>query len=347
MTTSRAPRRRNEDQQHRTFQSIRIGDLTRLFGHRYGGSALYQLPDDDSGREDARILLDHYSYANPAAIARVLKARAPWLIGTERDDLLQEVTRFPRRWTAEALAAKLNLTEVDRRKLKIRTIGAVDMTAEERKQQRKLRERARKRLRRRSGGAKKREQYLADSKSRLKPWKAAGVSRRTWYRRAKGSAADGPVPRGTSVSAIKLKLLSSGRTCATEQAAKSQRESHENIPKGPATPLSQRLPRGSNQNMNVSECYATGPVTLSRKELASFIKIADAIADDAYGSGFKTIADLESVIDWQNTWTTQFQIKAFVSLGLINRDGDCVLVSDAGQRVRELSSNDDQPAKAA
>jgi hypothetical protein len=93
----------------------------------------------------------------------------------------------------------------------IRTIGAVDMTPEERKQERELRDRARKRSARRADGITPRNQYLAaNAKSRLKPWKAAGISRRTWYRRLK----DGT---GTSPSAMNLSEYC-GHTCATQQA---------------------------------------------------------------------------------------------------------------------------------
>ena len=84
--------------------------------------------------------------------------------------LLEGVNRFPRIWTAQALALKLNLTEVDRRGLGIRTIGAVDMTPAERKQQRKLRDRQRQRDKRRARGA-------TPSRIEQKPAKALGGAR--------------------------------------------------------------------------------------------------------------------------------------------------------------------------
>jgi hypothetical protein len=140
--SSKKPRRRTEEQRRRAFQSVRIGDLTKVFGYRYGGGKLYQFPDDDAGRDDLHILVDHYAYANPLAIYRVLKARAPWLLGVEQDSLLDEINRFPRRWTAQALATALNFTETERRKLRVRTVGSIDVTKEERQQQRKLATRA-------------------------------------------------------------------------------------------------------------------------------------------------------------------------------------------------------------
>ena len=72
-----------------------------------------------------------------------------------------------------------------------KAIGTIDMTPEERKQKRKLRDRDRKRSARRANGLTSRDQYLAtNSKSRRKPWEAAGVSRATYYRLIKAGVRD-------------------------------------------------------------------------------------------------------------------------------------------------------------
>jgi hypothetical protein len=42
--------------------------------------------------------------------------------------------------------------------------------------------------------ARSRDEYLAASKSRLKPWEAQGVSRRTWYRRQNAKAGTSAPP---------------------------------------------------------------------------------------------------------------------------------------------------------
>jgi hypothetical protein len=142
-------RKLSEAQRAQSFQNVRVGDLTKVFGHRYGGEKLYQFPDGDDGRDDLRILLDHYANSNPLAMSRVVKARAPWMTADERDALLNEVNHAPRRWTAQALANELNLTIADRDRLGIRTIGAVDVTPLKRKQlsKRRKRDRDRERLR--------------------------------------------------------------------------------------------------------------------------------------------------------------------------------------------------------
>jgi hypothetical protein len=161
------------------WNPVRLHDLIELFGDRYGGGNLFVFPDDDAGREDLRILLDHYSLAYPHAMPRVVRARAPWLTGVERDDSLQEVTRHPRYWPARELAIKLNLYEAKRIDLGISTIAAVDVSDKERERLRKVRNTELQRAKRLAKGATPR----AQSKSRRKEWEALGISRRTFYRR--------------------------------------------------------------------------------------------------------------------------------------------------------------------
>jgi hypothetical protein len=172
------------------WHPVRIGDLHKLFRRRYGDQ--YEFPDDDAGREDLRVLVDHYSLACPSVIPKVLKERAPWLTGIERDDFLQEVTRHPRFWPSRELAIKLNLAEAERGRLKIQTIAAVDVTDEERTQMRKTSNAELQRAKRRAQGAKSRDERLASSKSRTKPWLALGLGRSVYYAKLKAGRLPGP-----------------------------------------------------------------------------------------------------------------------------------------------------------
>ena len=74
----------------------------------------------------------------------------------------------------------MRVTNELREQLKLWLIVPVDMTAEKLAEQRKRKKRERVRLKR---GKQPRADYLAKSKSKLKPWKAENVSRATWYRR--------------------------------------------------------------------------------------------------------------------------------------------------------------------
>jgi hypothetical protein len=76
--------------------------------------------------------------------------------------------------------------------LRITTIGAIDRTKDERQADRKQRkrqaDRARRQRDRQARGVKPRIEYETNSLARTKPWLTAGVSRSTWYRRARLAA---------------------------------------------------------------------------------------------------------------------------------------------------------------
>jgi len=161
--------------------SLRIADLSRLFRSRYGVT----LPDDDAGRDDIKLAVDHLaSLPHPArAITRWLENWAPWLTLAEHRQIIADGIAGQRHWKADALAWRLRLTEEERRMLGITTIGAVDMGKAARTKRRRDRDRERKATKRKAAGAVPRREYEANSTEKAKPWIAEGVSRATWYRR--------------------------------------------------------------------------------------------------------------------------------------------------------------------
>jgi hypothetical protein len=164
-----------------SLTALRIAELRRLFLDRYGRT----LPNDDAGRDDVLVMAHHIARRQgdaPKAIRSWIELSAPWMSSTETDVTVAAVLARPLKWRADTLAKRLRLTEAERRRLRICTIGAIDMTQAERKQARKLRQRQRDRARRRAQGAKPRGDYLANSLSRVKPWRALGISRAKWYR---------------------------------------------------------------------------------------------------------------------------------------------------------------------
>jgi len=93
----------------------------------------------------------------------------------------------PRLLSADGVAKAFHLSYEERQRIGVRTIGAFDVSREERAQiqrddynQRRREQYARERDKR---GGMTREEYRAQSKSQQEPWKAEGISRRTWYRR--------------------------------------------------------------------------------------------------------------------------------------------------------------------
>lgn len=161
--------------------ALRIADLSALFRSRYG----IMLPDDDAGRDDIKLAVDHLAaLAHPArAITRWLETWAPWMTLAEHREVIAEGIARQCHWKADALAWRLRLTREERMNLGITTIGAIDHGKAARTKRRKERDRERKEAKRRAAGAKPRAAYEGDSIETAKPWAAEGVSRRTWYRR--------------------------------------------------------------------------------------------------------------------------------------------------------------------
>jgi hypothetical protein len=123
-------------------------------------------------------------------MANITDIWAPWMGKAEAAELINRILAMPRweRWpTDEALGKRLNVTLADRERLGLRTIAPCDMTkqqfAEYRKAKRRMRENLRRQRKRQQAGRKPRSQYIATSLTKQKPWKAEGISRRTWYYR--------------------------------------------------------------------------------------------------------------------------------------------------------------------
>jgi hypothetical protein len=172
----------------------RLRELERIVRHRHG-----MLPDTD----DADIILDQiaccyvrllWNAGKKPDFAAVLERLDLWCECWARDvsvltrrDVCGDALRRPRLDDADQCAAAIRLTYEERTAWRITTIGAIDADKKERAKRRKarklVRDRDRRAAERRDRGAVPRAEYEAESASRTRPWEAAGVSRRTWYRR--------------------------------------------------------------------------------------------------------------------------------------------------------------------
>src|SRR5262245_42850612 len=125
------------------IRRLRLGELKRILRDRYG----HTLPDDDAGRADLHELLLPVSLGlkSPDRIMRnIIETWAPWMEASESYVLIQLIERTPpdeRKRTSKHLGELLNLTNVDRERLKLRTIEAADLTDEQRAEYRKSRRR--------------------------------------------------------------------------------------------------------------------------------------------------------------------------------------------------------------
>src|SRR5262249_39930647 len=95
----------------------RLRDLVRFFHHRYGQ---LELPDDDSGRADLAVALDHIVRRPDAALVlgKWVRSWAPWITDSELETMRDAAGRT---WTATDLGTHLGLTDDERTSLKITT----------------------------------------------------------------------------------------------------------------------------------------------------------------------------------------------------------------------------------
>jgi hypothetical protein len=134
---------------HRGYSpQFRVNELERLFSGRSGSI----LPDDDAGREDAAVLLDHLAGLDDfhSRADGFLNARTPWMSDQERTFLKQQTIRSSRYWTASELGEHLRLQPTERSAYRTWSIRPVDAsgrawTAHQLREERKskARERAR------------------------------------------------------------------------------------------------------------------------------------------------------------------------------------------------------------
>ena len=180
-----ASKRKSKKPDREILRRIILGQLNRIFRDRYGA----EFPDDDAGHPDLEVLLRYHALHPTHArenMRNTIETRAPWRPKAEADLIIGDLAILDQRrlWLSQAeLRQQVWLSNADRQQLKAWNIPPWDRTPAQLELRRKERKRARKRLARRNAGATSRSIYLEDSISNKKPWKAAGVSRATWYRR--------------------------------------------------------------------------------------------------------------------------------------------------------------------
>ncbi|MET4493482.1 hypothetical protein [Bradyrhizobium sp. LA7.1] len=157
--------------------NLRLVELERIFGDRFGKF----IPNSSAGRAALQVLADGFLLAGGSGASRCIgfvKARAPWAM-SEIGDILDVAAACCAWQSADKMAWRIQLSATDRDRLRIRTIGAVGMTARQRRALAKAKKIELQAARREASGATPRGKSLA----KVKPWTAAGISRATWYRR--------------------------------------------------------------------------------------------------------------------------------------------------------------------
>ena len=132
----------------RGMAAIRLAELTRWLDEEYGQGV--ELPADQHSYMVTRIFAHHLGALNeaPGRIRFWVQTYAPWLKPRDLERLITETQDCPLRWSADKLGWKIKLTDEARTRLKIKTIGALGVSKEQRQARRRKAEAERQRNRR-------------------------------------------------------------------------------------------------------------------------------------------------------------------------------------------------------
>lgn len=132
----------------RSMASIRLAELTRWLDDTFGAGA--ELDPSEQSVLIARIFAHHMGSLPdmPRRVKAWIDRYTPWLTLASQEVLIAEVASKPLKWSADKLAWKIRLTDQQRTRLKITTIGAIDCTTAQRAERRKQRNAERNKLRR-------------------------------------------------------------------------------------------------------------------------------------------------------------------------------------------------------
>lgn len=128
------------------FAAIRIGELNKLLGARYGR----KLPPTELARTAAFIACAHLIALRngETRIGEWLDDWAPWITRGESADIVFAVKRRHYHYTADGIAKRLNVNYAERQALRLTTIGATDCKRAQREAIRRAKSKARSQARR-------------------------------------------------------------------------------------------------------------------------------------------------------------------------------------------------------
>jgi hypothetical protein len=132
----------------RSMAAIRLAELTRWIEDTHGAGA--ELDAEQRSEQIARIFVHHFvtlADGNRRA-AQWLATYTPWISLRDREYLITQANRCPLKWSADKLGWHLHLSDEQRSRLKITTIGAIGISKEMRLARRNAAKRERERARR-------------------------------------------------------------------------------------------------------------------------------------------------------------------------------------------------------
>lgn len=174
-----------------SLELMRMREIEAIITSRHGSV----LPETD----DADLYIEAAAFSlSGQDMPSWCRKWAPWAGPEIIDPIVAKASKRRRMMRADGVAGLLMVTMSERRRLGLKTIGACDMSKDDRlalaRERKRARDRKRMEEKRAGENRKDRKSYEAQSLSTLKPWEAEGISRPTWYRRQ----------RETSVSRVEV-----------------------------------------------------------------------------------------------------------------------------------------------
>lgn len=121
----------------KSMAAIRLAELTRWLDDTHGAGC--ELTPCEDSVNIARLFAHHMGTLPemPRRVKAWIDRYTPWLTLASQERLISEVAECPLKWSADKLAWKIRLTDEQRGRLKIKTIGAIDCSKEQRAARRK------------------------------------------------------------------------------------------------------------------------------------------------------------------------------------------------------------------
>lgn len=134
----------------RSMAAIRLAELARWLSDANGAGA--ELEPCQWSEGIARIFVHHFVVLTDGnrRAADWLSTYCPWIEPRDREYMLTEANHCPLKWSADKLAWKIRLTDAKRSELKITTIGAIDVSKDQRAKRRSEASKARSKARRKA-----------------------------------------------------------------------------------------------------------------------------------------------------------------------------------------------------
>ncbi|HEY4200061.1 MAG TPA: hypothetical protein VGM83_05835 [Devosiaceae bacterium] len=203
-----AERQQWNDRRPFSRQMLRVQEIERIIKWDCGAFVPRDLDDADmfveavAGARSEVSLFDWAAIWTPGVSSAVVEAIA------SRHDWRRHMQ------SADDCAVLLGMTWVKREWLSLKTIGAVDVSHEDRQalaaERKRIMERERQAAKRRAEGRLSRIEYEASSLSKTKPWETMGMKRSTWYSKGK------PMPE-TGVLEVVVSSISTSNTPVSPQ----------------------------------------------------------------------------------------------------------------------------------